>query len=89
MRVPNTIKDNTNITSIPIDVILDGSNLCFSLKINKLEYVHTSKSFDTLFDIKNLPKSDFNLFIPEIAYECGHDDTLYSLLRFPQKMKQF
>ena len=76
MRISDTKKDNTNVPNIPIDVILDGSNLCFSIKNNKLEYIHTNKSFGILFDLKNLPKSDFDLFLPEIAYECGHDDNL-------------
>jgi PAS domain S-box-containing protein len=68
----------TSIPSLPVLDILDEAGVCFSIKGSNLEFIYQSKALNKLLGIAQLYTNDFEIFIPEIAYEIAQEDSLIS-----------
>ncbi|MFT6843493.1 MAG: PAS domain S-box-containing protein [Psychroserpens sp.] len=67
---------------LPILEILENSGICYSIKNSHSEYVGYNAAFLSLLDISGDFRTDFDILIPEIAYNLSHEDSLifkYSL----------
>jgi PAS domain S-box-containing protein len=75
------IKNNSNNASVlhlPVLDILEDAGVCFSIKGNDLDFMYQSKALKKLLGINRLYANDFEIFIPEIAYEIAQEDNLIS-----------
>ncbi|PCJ67339.1 MAG: hypothetical protein COA58_03190 [Bacteroidetes bacterium] len=70
------VSHNSALINLPILDILEQSGLCYTIKNSKLEYLISNAGFKTLFNIEGDFKNDFDIFLPEIAYDMGHEDNL-------------
>jgi PAS domain S-box-containing protein len=61
---------------LPILDILENSDLCFSIKNSNLEYLYVNNRFSNLFGLSKNITTDFEVFVPEIAYELNQEDSL-------------
>jgi signal transduction histidine kinase len=59
---------------LPILDILDEGGICFSIKKSDLNFVYQSGSFIKLLEQTKDFFNDFDLFIPEVAYEITQED---------------
>ena len=64
--------------NLPVLDILEEAGVCFSIKGNDLEFIYQSKALNKLLGIARLYSNDFEIFIPEIAYEKAQEDSLIS-----------
>tara|TARA_B110000240_G_scaffold186332_1_gene222828 strand:- start:295 stop:2673 length:2379 start_codon:yes stop_codon:yes gene_type:complete len=68
---------NTNLqVKLPILDILENSGVCYSIKNSHSEYVGYNAAFLSLFDITEDFRTDFDILIPEIAYDLSQEDSL-------------
>lgn len=61
---------------LPILEILENSGICYSIKNIHSEYVGYNAAFLSLFDITENFRTDFDILIPEIAYDLSLEDSL-------------
>ena len=77
MTDPNNLGTNTpKIGNTSILEILDIAGLFYSVKNKNLEYLKVSSKFCEVFDLEDGFVTDFDVFIPEIAFELNHEDSL-------------
>jgi len=71
--------------SLPILEILENSGICYSIKNRHSKYVGYNLAFLSLLDISEDFSTDFDIVIPEIAYELSHEDSLVFTSSLPSE----
>lgn len=61
-----------NVLHLPILDILENSGICYSIKNSKSEYISYNSAFVALLGIQKNFVTDFDILVPEIAYEITH-----------------
>jgi PAS domain S-box-containing protein len=68
---------NTHLqVKLPTLEILENSGICYSIKNSHSEYIGYNAAFLSLFDITEDFRTDFDILIPEIAYDLSQEDSL-------------
>jgi PAS domain S-box-containing protein len=68
-----TIQINRKIPSFA--KVLESTPASLSIKNIRLEYVYYNNKFSELFGLTEEVKNDFDLFIPEVAFELNQEDS--------------
>lgn len=67
---------NPLLVQLPVLEVLEQAGLCYSIKNQNLEYILVSTFFFDFFEPQEDILTDFDIFIPEIAFELNHEDSL-------------
>lgn len=74
-----------NVLHLPILDILENSGICYSIKNSKSEYISYNSAFVALLGIQKTFVTDFDILMPEIAYEITHEDSLIFTSNLPDE----